>query len=81
MADRSVDTGEAQAKPADLLAFVREGREVVISEGDEPVARLVPVRPGGCVAGLHRGAARMAADFDDPLPDSFWLAPPADRGR
>jgi len=22
---------------------------------------------------LHPGAMTMAADFDDPLPDSFWL--------
>ncbi len=25
------------------------------------------------VAGLGKGTIRMAPDFDDPLPDSFWL--------
>ncbi len=25
------------------------------------------------VLGLHRGAMQMSPDFDDPLPDSFWL--------
>ncbi len=25
------------------------------------------------VAGLHAGQIWMADDFDDPLPDSFWL--------
>jgi hypothetical protein len=25
------------------------------------------------VAGLHPGAIVMAADFDAPLPDEFWL--------
>ena len=83
MADRTVDAAQAQATLADLLAFVREGGEVVISEGDEPVARLVPVRPAEAPdlpgrrrerkLGLTPGVAHMAPDFDDPLPDSFWL--------
>ncbi len=86
MADKTVDASEAQAKLADLLAFVREGGEVVISEGDEPVARLVPVRAVQAAEGPDRprrrrkrklgltpGVAHMAPDFDDPLPDSFWL--------
>ena len=25
------------------------------------------------VAGLHRGAWEVAPDFDEPLPDEFWL--------
>ena len=25
------------------------------------------------VAGLGKGTIEMASDFDDPLPDSFWL--------
>ena len=25
------------------------------------------------VAGLGKGTIKMAPDFDDPLPDSFWL--------
>ncbi len=25
------------------------------------------------VAGLHRGMAWMSDDFDEPLPDEFWL--------
>ena len=72
MADKNVDAEEAQAKLGDLLAFVREGHEVVISEGNEPVARLVPARRRTRKAGLTRGAGRLAPDFDDPLPDSFW---------
>ena len=104
MADKSVDADEAQATLGDLLTFVREGHEVLISEGDEPVARLVPVgalrqaqdaavvsssNGVGAVGtaegpdptgrrrkrklGLTPGAIRVTPDFDDPLPDSFWL--------
>lgn len=25
------------------------------------------------IPGLHRGAFIMSDDFDDPLPDSFWV--------
>ena len=25
------------------------------------------------VAGLGRGTVQMSSDFDDPLPDSFWM--------
>ena len=28
---------------------------------------------GERVAGLHPGAIVMSPDFDDPLPDEFWL--------
>ncbi len=27
----------------------------------------------GFVFGLHAGMMEMSPDFDDPLPDSFWL--------
>ena len=86
MADKTVDAGEAQAMLGELLTFVREGGEVLISDGDEPVARLVPVRAVPTaegpdrprrrrrrIAGLTPGVAHMSPDFDDPLPDSFWL--------
>jgi hypothetical protein len=31
------------------------------------------VRPAKRVLGLHAGNYSISADFDDPLPDSFWL--------
>ena len=43
MADKTVEAAEVQERLADLLDFVREGGEVVISEGEKPVARIVPV--------------------------------------
>ncbi len=86
MADKTVGAAEAQRQLPDLLAFVREGNEVVISDGEKPVARIVPVgavptalspdRPRQRrrrIAGLTPGVAHMSPDFDEPLPDSFWL--------
>lgn len=34
---------------------------------------LQSVRKGERVFGLHAGAITVSDDFDDPLPDSFWL--------
>ena len=32
-----------------------------------------PSTAGTRVLGLHRGMVSMSDDFDEPLPDSFWL--------
>lgn len=72
---KTVDIREAQARLPELLSLAQEGNEVIISEGDRPVARLVPIPSPGRkrVMGLHRGTAWMSEDFDEPLPDGFWL--------
>ncbi len=78
MADRIVKAEEAQAHLKDLLDLVKEGEEVLISEDDKVFARIAPVkeakRKKGRTLGLHRGVVKwIAPDFDEPLPDSFWL--------
>jgi antitoxin (DNA-binding transcriptional repressor) of toxin-antitoxin stability system len=58
-----------------LIAEMADDTEILLVDADKPVARLVPVaeRPAQRIAGLHPGSMRMSDDFDDPLPDSFWL--------
>lgn len=70
----TVDVKEAKERLPELLSLALEGNEVIIAEGDKPLARLVPVTTParGRVAGLHRGAAWVSEDFDAPLPDEFW---------
>jgi antitoxin (DNA-binding transcriptional repressor) of toxin-antitoxin stability system len=72
---KTVDVEEAKERLPELLSLALEGNEVIISEGDRPVARLVPIPSTGRkrVMGLHRGVAWMSEDFDAPLPDEFWL--------
>jgi len=69
----SLTVQEAQAKLSELIHNLRPGDEVVITENDQPVARLVaaaqrqqsPRRPG-----TLRGTVQyMAPDFDAPLDD------------
>jgi len=72
---KTVDVEEAKERLPELVSLALEGNEVIISEGDKPVARLVPIISTGRkrVMGLHRGVAWMSEDFDEPLPDEFWL--------
>lgn len=71
---KTVDVRDAQAQLPELLTLALEGNEVIISEGDKPLARLVPVMTSKRkrVAGLNRGAILMNDDFDEPLADDFW---------
>jgi len=74
----TVDVDEAKKSLLELLDFAKAGNEVIISQGSTPVARLTalaPVAPAPRprVAGLHAGAIITSADFDEPLPDEFWL--------
>ena len=64
---------EAQARLSELIHNLQPGDEVVITENDQPVARLIsteqrqqaPRRPG-----TLRGTVQyMAPDFDAPLED------------
>lgn len=74
---RTVSVDEAREKLPDLLAQALAGNEVIITVHGEPVARLVPVPVAAPkkkrVAGLNRGTIWTSEDFDQPLPDEFWL--------
>jgi antitoxin (DNA-binding transcriptional repressor) of toxin-antitoxin stability system len=69
-----VSLQEAQAKLSELIHGLHPGEEVVITENDQPVARLVLTAPieerKPRVLGTLRGTVLyMAPDFDDPLED------------
>ena len=71
MLTKTVDVQEAQRSLKELLSLVQGGTEIVLTEGNIPLARLVPV-VGQRKAGLHAGAIWTSKDFDEPLPESFW---------
>jgi prevent-host-death family protein len=65
---------EAQTKLAELIHDLHEGAEVVITEHNQPVARLLPAasatRRTPRQPGTLRGTVSyMAPDFDAPLDD------------
>jgi antitoxin (DNA-binding transcriptional repressor) of toxin-antitoxin stability system len=69
----TIDVRELPARLSEALAIVSSGREVLLTDGATPRARLVPCgAPGPRQPGLHAGAIQTAPDFDAPLPDDFW---------
>jgi len=71
---KTVNIDEAQTQLSKLLSLVTAGNEVIIAEGDKPVAKIVPILPHHQtrIAGLNKGKVWVSDDFDDPLPDQFW---------
>lgn len=67
----TVNVHQAKTQLSRLLAVAAAGGEVVIARDGHPVARLVPVgtAPRRRKPGVLRGRIRVAAGFDDPLPE------------
>jgi antitoxin (DNA-binding transcriptional repressor) of toxin-antitoxin stability system len=69
----TIDIRELPARLDELLALAATGREIILSDGVQLRARLLPIVPSAPrIAGLHAGAVVPATDFDAPLPDDFW---------
>ena len=66
-----IDVNTSDMSLSELVSLVLAGAEVILTEGQEPLARLLPVQSKRR-AGLHEGAMRIADDFTAPLPDTFW---------
>lgn len=77
MLTKTVDIRESQTNLQDLLSLVREGAEIVLTDGATPLARLLPIPVSATprTPGLHSGAIWTSEDFDDPLPEGFWTGP------
>jgi len=62
---------EAQANLKQLIASLAHGEEILLTENQAPVAKLIgerPVHPPRPAPGLGKGSILyMAPDFDEPL--------------
>lgn len=77
MQTTTVDVHEAQTRLVELLSLVTAGTEVIVTAGNTPLARIVPMGEATPrVAGLHSGTIWTSEDFDEPLPDTFWTGTP-----
>lgn len=74
MTTKTMDVHEAQTRLPELVSSVETGTEIILTKGNTPVARLVPlaVEATKRVAGLHAGSVWISPDFNEPLPDAFW---------
>jgi len=77
MSTTTVDVQELPTRFAEVLSLAAAGNEVIVTDKQVPVARLVPLTPGQPrILGLHAGTITVAPDFDAPLPDEFWEGTP-----
>lgn len=79
MNSRTVSIEEAQARLPDLIHCLHSDDEVVITENNQPVARLVPTQRDSLrqprQPGMLKGSVLyMAPDFDAPLEE--FRSPP-----
>lgn len=56
-----------------LLNLISNGEEVIITENDKPIARVVPIKnkPARRVPGSAKGKIIIHPDFNAPLPDEI----------
>jgi len=74
MAIETIEVRQAEQEFGRWLSLVKEGVIIVLTDEGRPLARISPVhQPARRVAGLNRGEIEMSDDFDEPLPESFWL--------
>jgi antitoxin (DNA-binding transcriptional repressor) of toxin-antitoxin stability system len=75
MVTKTIDMQHSKTELTELLLLVAADTEIILTEGDTPVARLIPyTEPSPArIAGLHTGSAWTSQDFNAPLPDDFWV--------
>lgn len=71
MAIKTIEVKEAEKHLKELVTLVTKGEHIVLSENSTPIAQLVPISQR--VAGLHAGKIWTSEDFDEHLPEQFWI--------
>ena len=71
---KTLDISKASENYAEWFSLARAGTEIVLTDQDTPVLRIVPVAPVSKkrTENLIKGAIWISEDFNDPLPDEFW---------
>jgi hypothetical protein len=77
MVTKKIDIGKMQAFKDYLLSVLEPDTEIILTEDDVPLAKLTQAEKvatpiGQRIPGLHPGHW-MSDDFDESLPDEFWL--------
>ncbi len=69
-----IDIHEAESRFTELISLELAGNEIIVTDEQKPVVRLIPVEKTDTerIAGLHAGEVWISEDFDEPLPDGFW---------
>lgn len=73
----TININYCQANLSQILSRVQLGEEIVISNGETAIAKLVPVRsrPKRLASlGQDRGKVIVPEDFNEPLPEEILAA-------
>ena len=74
MATTTIDITKHPTQLADLLALVGAGTDVIITQDNKTVARMMPMNDATeRIGNLNPDSIQTSDDFDAPLPDAFWL--------
>ena len=76
MITKTVTIQDVQSQLPKILSMISEGNIVVISKNNKPLAKIVPIseqKSTKRTAGLNKGKIWISDDFDDSLPNDFWL--------
>jgi hypothetical protein len=65
MTDLELLSKEQRQQVFDFVAFLAQQRTAVVQKSEQPKQQRV--------FGQYQGRISMSADFDEPLPDAFWL--------
>lgn len=59
----------------ELVEMAKQESGLTLTKSGHPVAQVIPLpdKPAKRVAPLHPGIWEVSEDFDEPLPDDFWL--------
>lgn len=74
----TIELNDLPTQLMELRSRLQTGEVVTLTDGGEPVGTIVPQQAVQVVAPRVPGFAKrsfpwVAPDFDDPLPDEFWL--------
>ncbi len=72
---KTITLDDAAVRLPELVTRASEGEQIIIAENEHPLARLVPFAEAESdrAFGQARGRIHVSEDFDEPLPDDFWL--------
>ncbi|MCU0245609.1 MAG: type II toxin-antitoxin system prevent-host-death family antitoxin [Bryobacter sp.] len=75
---RFVNIHAAKTHLSRLVEDAASGEEITLAKAGKPIARLVPCRPANgsrvlAARGMFRGKVLVSPDFDEPMPEAFWL--------
>jgi antitoxin (DNA-binding transcriptional repressor) of toxin-antitoxin stability system len=84
MSNKTIDANKVQLSLKELLSLVDVDTEIIITEGNKPLARLIslveteettPEISDLLQPGLQSGTIGMSEDFDEPLSEEFLTQP------